>query len=211
MADLAGYTALTETHGAMLASETVLRFARLTEASLEAGVWTVDRVGDQVFCAGEDCVAMIRTALNLREAVEREIDFPQVRMGLHQGSLVRRGEQLFGAPLNLTSRVVSFARGGQILCTAPVARVAGRVSGLEARSLGEQRFKNVVNPVAVFELLARRQAAAIAIDPVCHMQVEVHNAAARVEHAARTYYFCSEDCARAFAAASERFLRPNDG
>ena len=48
IADLSGYTALTETHGAMHASEIVLRFGQMAEASLEPGVSIVDRVGDQV-------------------------------------------------------------------------------------------------------------------------------------------------------------------
>ena len=38
MADLCGYTALTETHGALLASEAALRFVRLAEECLEPGV-----------------------------------------------------------------------------------------------------------------------------------------------------------------------------
>src|SRR5690349_4834734 len=95
MADLCGYTALTETHGALQASETVLRFVRLVEASLEPGVWIVDSVGDAVFCAGEDPLAVVRTALRLRDAVARESGFPRISTGLHYGQVVEREGRLF--------------------------------------------------------------------------------------------------------------------
>ncbi len=46
-----------------------------------------------------------------------------------------------------------------------------------------------------------------AVDPVCHMRVEPTTAATR-EHDGRTYHFCSEGCAIAFADAPDRYLAP---
>ena len=125
IADLSGYTALTETHGALHASEIVLRFGRLAEASLEPGVTLVERVGDEVLVCGADILAIVRTALRLRAAVHCEPDFPTVRAAIHHGVLVERDGRLFGAPLNLTARIAAGASGGQIRCTEPVARASG--------------------------------------------------------------------------------------
>lgn len=36
------------------------------------------------------------------------------------------------------------------------------------------------------------------IDPICGMAVEPETAAAKREHAGKTYYFCGAGCARAF-------------
>ena len=53
IADLSGYTAFTETHGALYASEIVLRFQRLAAASLEPGVVIVNSVGDDRACRSD--------------------------------------------------------------------------------------------------------------------------------------------------------------
>ena len=110
IADLAGYTALTETHGAMHASEVVLRFGRMAEESLEPGVVIVDRIGDQVLCAGGDTQAVLRTLLRLCLRVEREPGFLGMQAGIHKGSVVAREGRLFGSPLNLTARLAAHAQ-----------------------------------------------------------------------------------------------------
>ena len=43
-------------------------------------------------------------------------------------------------------------------------------------------------------------------DPVCGMTVDPQKAAAKVEHAGRTYYFCSVGCARRFEKAPAEYL-----
>ena len=58
--------------------------------------------------------------------------------------------------------------------------------------------------------LARNQrrlggGAGYAIDPVCGMQVEVANAAARTEHDGRVFHFCSDHCRRRFEADPQRY------
>src|SRR5438132_12390681 len=43
-------------------------------------------------------------------------------------------------------------------------------------------------------------------DPVCGMMVAAEKAAAKIEHAGNTYYFCSTRCAERFADEPEKFL-----
>ena len=203
IADLSGYTALAETHGALQASETVLQFGRLVEASLEPGVAIIDRIGDEVFCAGADTLAVVRTALCLRDKAELEPRFPRVRMGIHRGPIVEREGRLFGAPINLAARLAAHAKGGQILCTEPIANTARVFANVGPRRIGERRFRNVAHPVAVVELAhADERRAAVAIDPVCRMQVAIDRAAATIAHGGAAYRFFSTECARAFAQAS---------
>lgn len=206
IADLSGYTALTETHGAMHASDFVLRFGQMAESSLERGVVIVDRVGDQILCAGSDTHAVLRSALGLCAAVEREPDFLAVQVGIHRGLVVERDRRLFGAPLNLTARLASRARGGQILCTEPVAAQAREHPGVEVRPLGEQRFKNVSVPVMAYELVRVNRVSPL-IDPVCRMRVEADHAATTIPYRGETYRFCSHECAKLFSEAPERYAR----
>ncbi len=204
IADLSGYTAFTETHGALYASEIVLRFQRLARESLEPGVAIINSIGDDVFCAGADTLAVVRTALRLRDEVERLADFPNIRTGVHCGRIVERERQYFGAPINLTARVAGYAAGGQVLCTEPIARAVHGRAEFETRAIGERRFRNVSRFVAVFELM--RVSATVrtsAIDPVCRMQVETARAVATIAHAGTVYHFCSLKCAGAFANAPD--------
>lgn len=202
IADLSGYTALTESHGALKASEIVLRFVRLVEQNLEPGVQVVSSIGDDVLCAGAETLALVRSALRLRDRVAREPDFPRVRTGIHRGAIVEREGRLFGGPINLTSRLAAHAGGGQILCSEPIARAASVLADVEPRPIGEQRFKNVAYPVAVFELVrANERRAAVAIDPVCRMQVVIERAGATVIQGGKPYYFCSHECERKFVDA----------
>lgn len=201
MADLCGFTALTETHGALQASETVLRFVRMVRACLEPGVRIVDSIGDAVFCAGEDTLAVARTALCLRDAVGREPGFPSISSGLHRGPIVEREGRLFGAPINLTARLTSLAEGGQILCTGQICAGIPSALGAELRPIGARHFRNVSHPVEVFEILQPQIARPmVSVDPVCRMQVSEDQAEARVIHGGATYLFCSTACAHAFAA-----------
>jgi P-type Cu+ transporter len=45
-------------------------------------------------------------------------------------------------------------------------------------------------------------------DPVCGMNVDPDKAAAKVEHAGKTYYFCAAGCARRFQQTPEKYLQP---
>ena len=208
IADLSGYTALTETHGAAHASEIVLRFNRLAEAALEPGLAIVDRIGDQVLCAGADPHAVVRMALRVCAAVEGEPGFLAVQAGIHTGLVVERDGRLFGAPLNLTARLAAHARAGQILCTERVAAIAREQPGVEVRLVGEKRFHNVVLPVTVYELarIGELQHSTV-VDPVCRMQVEPASAAATLSYMGVNHHFCSRECAQLFSEAPERYAR----
>lgn len=45
----------------------------------------------------------------------------------------------------------------------------------------------------------------MATDPVCKMNVEPAKAAARVDYAGKTYYFCSEACHKTFTAEPRKY------
>ena len=47
---------------------------------------------------------------------------------------------------------------------------------------------------------------AMALDPVCGMEVDEQQAAAKSEYQGKTYYFCSPSCKRQFDKDPERYL-----
>lgn len=207
MADLSGFTALTEAHGSVRAADLVARYTDIARAVLAPGARFLERAGDAVVLVADDAAPAIRTAIGLREAVEREPHFPMVRIGLHAGRVAERAGEYFGAALNLTARVTAHARPGQILCTEPVAARARALGDVEVCSLGAVKFKNLSEPVPVFELVCRPGEAPPVIDPVCRMRVDPATAVARIVYKGAPRYFCSLECARAFLEKPEGYAR----
>jgi Cu+-exporting ATPase len=80
------------------------------------------------------------------------------------------------------------------------------VPAVECREVESVRFKNIADPVVIYEVLAPRGCAeSLVLDPVCRMQVPPDTAAGRLVIAGRTYYFCSLECVRAFASRPEQY------
>ena len=207
IADLSGYTALTESHGGVEAAKIVSRFVTLAEEALAPGASLFERVGDEILIVATAAAAGARTAVRLRDAVEREPLFPTVRTGVHVGAVHENGGRYFGAALNLTARLAGHARSGQILCTELIATAVAQDPQLHCDLVETVRLRNVAEPVRVFELSTpgtRREHAAI--DPVCRMQVRSATAPARLPFRGATFYFCSFDCAKTFAWHPERYV-----
>jgi YHS domain-containing protein len=46
----------------------------------------------------------------------------------------------------------------------------------------------------------------MAIDPVCHMEVDEEKAPAKMEYKGKTYYFCAPGCKVAFERDPEKYV-----
>lgn len=207
MADLSGYTALTEAMGDAEAARVIGRYVEIAREALEPPTRLIERVGDELLIAGDDVARTIRTAARLRAAVRQEPLFPAVRAGLHAGRVLEHEGKYLGGALNLTARVAAHAAPDQILCTEPVAAVARQLGDLECRDLGVVRFRNLAEPVRIFELRGDEgDGAETFVDPVCRMRVTAAGAPARLPYRGTTYYFCSFGCAKAFADRPENYV-----
>jgi putative ABC transport system ATP-binding protein len=69
----------------------------------------------------------------------------------------------------------------------------------------DQRIREVTDRVLWLEDGRIKDIAQLARDPVCGASVQMDSAIA-LEHAGRTYYFCSRDCSWAFQQSPERFV-----
>jgi class 3 adenylate cyclase/YHS domain-containing protein len=200
IADLSGFTALTETHGGLHAAAVVRRYLELVRASLRGGARLLERVGDSVLIA---CVApadAVRTAIALRQAAEAEPRFPPVRQGIHGGVVMQWDGSYFGTPLNLAARLADHAGPGQILCTEGIARAALDLEPSTFRPVGAVSLKNIREPVFLLEVVVpESRIDPETLDPVCWMRVDRATAPARLTVGSRTYHFCSAGCAGVFA------------
>lgn len=204
--DLAGFTALTETHGDRAAVDLLDRFEAIVVAALGPEDRLVKSIGDAVMVVFSAPVAAVRAVDAIFAAATRELAFPVPRAGLHHGPAVARGDDFIGGSVNLAARVAAQAHGGQVLTTATVADEARR-AGYRLTDLGSFNLRNVAEPVVLFALeiglVGDR-----AVDPVCRMQVSRDEAIGRLRHDDHAYWFCSLDCASQFAANPSGFIQP---
>jgi class 3 adenylate cyclase len=208
IADLSGYTALTEAHGNLSAAKIVNRYVEVVQEALHPGTRLVERVGDEVLIVASDAMSLVRTAVGLRQALEKEPLFPTVHAGIHAGRILEQDGHYFGRALNLASRIAGRAGGDQILCTEHVVTRASDLEDVAYRALGPTYFKNITEPVEIFEVVAGHQKVeANTLDPVCRMQVRHDTAPASLPFGGKTYYFCSFDCAEAFANRPDRYVK----
>jgi class 3 adenylate cyclase/YHS domain-containing protein len=216
--DLSGYTALTEAHGSMSAAQIVKRYNQIVQECLYKDAKIVETVGDEVLIVGNDGARIIQTALELRRKVEKEPDFPSVHVGIHAGSVLQQEGQYFGSAINIASRVAAHARADQILCTDSVIEVLRKMATVKYRALGKVFFKNVIDPIALFEITNDRHDNLFEItndrhdnatvtDLVCRMHVKPDTAPARIPHNGQTYFFCSFECAKAFVSRPDRYVK----
>jgi class 3 adenylate cyclase/YHS domain-containing protein len=202
--DLAGFAALTEAHGDGEAVALLDRFEAMTTDVLGPSDRLVKTIGDAVMVAFAGPDGAIHALTRLFAAL-LGTDLPIARAGLHHGHAIERGGDLLGASVNLAARVAGQAHGGQVLATAEVADAA-RGHGIAVVDLGAFELRNIAAPVELFQLELCPAVAGSAIDPVCRMQVARADAAGRLRHQDRDYWFCSLRCAGAFAADPDRVV-----
>jgi class 3 adenylate cyclase/tetratricopeptide (TPR) repeat protein len=124
--DVQGSTQLRARHGDRIADEILHDHEAIVRRAIDAhGGVEVAFLGDGFMAtfdtpaAGLRCAIAIQRALQKygRDNADRRI---RVRIGLHHGAVVQRDGTLYGQAVNVASRVMSEAAGGQVLVTAAV-------------------------------------------------------------------------------------------
>src|SRR5262245_25347056 len=105
MADLSGYTALTEIHGAVSAADLIDKYIEIVEGCLVGDCKLKERTGDAVMIVSASPDSLLATALMIMKYTSMEENFLQVHGGLHYGKVLRRNDSYFGSTINLTARI----------------------------------------------------------------------------------------------------------
>lgn len=117
---------------------------------------TVVRSHDDGFMVAFDSAhAGLRCAIDLQSSLadrtvpggERPL---RLRVGLHTGSVIMGGEELYGRNVVLGGRIADRARGGEILVSAAVKEYTETDPGFRFEGRGELRFKGVLGEHHVY-------------------------------------------------------------
>ena len=147
--DLVGSTTLFDRHGDE-AADAVRRghFALLRRAVAEHGGREIKSTGDGLMVVFSSAVAAVRCAVQMQRATAEEGQL-ELRAGLDAGEPLPEGDDLYGTPVNVASRLCDAAAPGEILATEVVCRVAGpRVAEL-IQPAGGMRLRGIADRVAV--------------------------------------------------------------
>lgn len=206
MADLTGYTAMTDIHGGASASKIVNKYMELVQQSLFGSTQVMQRIGDQVVMISDVPVDLVVTAKKLI-TIAHEHHFLSIHMGIHYGSILIDNGNLFGSPINVASRIMNLANRGQILCSAAYVGELPVGGDFKFVSIGKHKLKNVLSHIEIYEL-GTTQSNPFHIDPVCHMLVDPAKEDHIVTYQNETFRFCSSHCMTLFTAYPESFLHP---
>lgn len=209
--DIAGYTALTDSHGERAAADLVDNFNRLVHAAVDRLGTVQELSGDNAFLVFPDPVLALQALAQLYSAIADQQELPLVRAGLHHGPALLRAHRYFGSTVNLAARTAAQAVGGEILCTRAVVDALAlhdwaRTATFEHR--GPVALKNLPEPIDLYAISMANLARRYEIDPVCQMQVEAQRDGNTIFLEGRQWWFCSSACAQRFEKTPDAFL-PN--
>ena len=157
MADLSGYTALTETHGAVSSADLIDKYIRIAKNCLVGESKLHQRTGDEIMFVSDSPDFLLATALKLSANTINEEHSLQVHGGLHYGKLLKRAGNYFESALNLVSRIASKAVAGTFYCSDEFVNSITDKSLCTFKSKGNYLFKNINEEKEVFEISIEKQ------------------------------------------------------
>jgi class 3 adenylate cyclase len=155
--DLVGFTAYTDIHGDRAAVDVLDRQSTIVDAELAGRGRIVKELGDGLmlwFDGGPDGFEVARSVLASVSAARDRDEFPlAVRMGMHVGDVIERGDDFVGQTVNIASRVADLAGPGELLVTDEAVRsLAGTERAAVFRPVGPTRVKGVGAPIWLHRL-----------------------------------------------------------
>jgi class 3 adenylate cyclase len=154
--DLVGSTRISSRDGDAKAIEILDRHDQIVRGALAAhGGREVKHTGDGIFAS----FSHVSTAVDCAIQIQREFDEPidegqedgRLRIGISVGEPVSQHEDLFGAVVNLASRICAHAGPGQILVSSAVRELSvGKPITFMDR--GPIALKGFDDPVRLFEI-----------------------------------------------------------
>jgi DNA-binding NarL/FixJ family response regulator/class 3 adenylate cyclase len=139
--DLVGSASLFERHGDE-AADAVRRehFDALRRAVAEHGGREIKSTGDGLMVAFPSAVSALRCAVEMQRATTEAEGGLELRVGLDAGEPLPEGDDLYGTPVIVASRLCAAAGAGEILASEVVCKIAG------------PRISEVIQPVGALKL-----------------------------------------------------------
>ena len=115
-------------------------------------------MGDGLLAEFGSVVDAVECAVSLQRGLaERNLNVPehqriQVRIGINLGEVIVEGDDCYGDGVNIAARLEQLADVGGICVSAKVAREVEKKLSFVFEAMGEQKVKNIAEPVQTFRV-----------------------------------------------------------
>jgi class 3 adenylate cyclase len=165
-ADVVDSTGITEALGNVksrtIIGEILDQLSTITHAS---GGTVIKTIGDEIMSAFESPMDGIGAAVDMQRSVSARPPMDgihsRVRIGLHAGSVLMEGGDVFGDVVNVSARVVAMAAAEQVLTTGSTIELAG--DDVAYRSLGVHGVRGRDEQLHLCEILWRGETAQMTV------------------------------------------------
>jgi len=147
--DVVGFTSLGERVDAGALKTIATRLVDVAEAALVPRVRIVKSLGDAILLMSRSAPALLRVVATINDVMLGDPDAPPIHCGAAYGKAHIGGADVYGAPVNLASRLTDIAPSGSIWADAALAQ---ECDDFRWTALGRRAIKGAEAPVAVFRL-----------------------------------------------------------
>ena len=168
-ADVVGYSALMERDETGTFESLVAERKELFEPEIERHHGRIFKLmGDGLLAEFGSVVDAVECAVALQRGLaERNAGVPEdarleLRIGINLGEVIVEGDDRYGEGVNIAARLEQLAEPGGICVSAKVAREVEKKLAFGFESLGEQRVKNLAQPVEAYRVVLAPKGAGLA-------------------------------------------------
>ena len=201
-ADISGSARLYETLGDSIARSLVSQCIDIMTVQINKFEGTVIKtIGDEIMCTFPSAELAVEASMGMQEVITHDLpnlneNTPTsltIRVGLHYGSAILEGGDVFGDVVNVAARMAGLAKGGQIITTQQTAEELPPVLVHSTRHLDRVAVKGKAGLFDIFEVIWQPEDVTwIATNVIKHKAKEVslrlryHNKEIRVTHGTGT-------------------------
>ncbi|MAZ03021.1 MAG: adenylate cyclase [Sneathiella sp.] len=156
VADIVGYSRMMEQAEETAALHLDICQNLITKTVAEYDGRIFNRAGDAALAEFASPINAVKAAVGIREGLAAQdtdiADNIKMRFGLHLADVIVSGEDLIGDGVNLAARIQQQAEPDSIHLSKILFEQIKRNSPYSFDDLGEQRFKNISEPIQVYRL-----------------------------------------------------------
>jgi len=146
--------------------DTITAYRKIMTDLIQAHHGSVkDAKGDNILAEFPSVVDAIQCAVQIQKELGlRNADLPEnrrmaFRIGVNLGDVIEKGDTIYGDGVNIAARLESLAEGGGICISGTAFDQVGKKLSLGYKYLGEQKVKNIENPIRTYKVLLEPEAA----------------------------------------------------
>lgn len=156
--DLSGFTEFTALRGDAAALSLLEMQERLVREQMGDSGRIVKNLGDGLMLWFDEALDAVQVAIALQEKFEEasgEDDEPLwVRIGIHYGRPVMRGDDFIGHDVNVAARIVDLAAPGEVLVSeACTSQIEAPLEGVVFEEIGPTIMKGIPEPVPLYRVM----------------------------------------------------------